>query len=351
MLSRAIQRRLPDAAAIDLPPITNDAQYRAALGELEELERRLELAEQRRNRSRAQVLGAKPGRSPLERAKDLLAGGTIPAIDPAAEQAAAGEELQILRAAIIELTAKLEAIARDLSYDQSARLQPLHNTALLGALQALDQLSEALDQAAAVRARLRAAGYGPSPVLLPQLEPEGAALLGHSSAIGMTRRGVSNGRSQTWASRTPTFDYSSERTRLEAELEDALAELPALRSTHMAAKTAAEDACWRFNSFLLRVNAATRHGADEASPALLDQLHEERRLRDIANGAAERARREVATCESRVGCARTGIEQLSKLENPPPLIPRREVVRRPAPTLDADYDPIVMPIRTPADAA
>ncbi len=150
---------------------------------------------------------------------------------------------------------------------------------------------------------------------------------------------------------TPHFDFSSERAALQAELANALALLPRLHGAHVAAKTAAEDACWRLNSFLPRVNAATRHAANEASPALLDQLHEERRLRDIANGAAERARREVAACEWRVGCARTGLEQLERLANPPPLIPRREVVPRPKPALDVDFDPIVMPSRPPADAA
>jgi hypothetical protein len=149
---------------------------------------------------------------------------------------------------------------------------------------------------------------------------------------------------------TPHFDFSGDRAALQAELEDALAELPALRNAHIAAKTAAEDVCWRFNNFILHLNAASRHGADECAPALLNQLHEERRLRDIANGAAERAKRDVANCEWRVGCARTGIEQLERL-NQPPLIPRREMVPRPKPTLDADYDPIVMPARPPADAA
>jgi hypothetical protein len=142
---------------------------------------------------------------------------------------------------------------------------------------------------------------------------------------------------------TPQFDFSGQCAALQAELEDALAELSALRNAHMAAKTAAENVCWRFINFVLHLNAASRHGADECTPALLNQLHEERRLRDIANGAAERAKRDVANCEWRIGCARTGIEQLERLENPPPLIPRREVVKLSAPALDADFDTIVMP--------
>jgi hypothetical protein len=150
---------------------------------------------------------------------------------------------------------------------------------------------------------------------------------------------------------TPHFDFSGDRAALQAELDDALAELSALRSTHMTAKAAAEGVCWRFNNFVLRLNAASRHGADECAPALLNQLHEERRLRDIANGAAERAKRLVENCEWRVGCARTGIEQLKRLQNPPPLIPRREVVPRTKPALDGDFDTIVMPSRPPADAA
>jgi hypothetical protein len=90
----------------------------------------------------------------------------------------------------------------------------------------------------------------------------------------------------------PIFDFATRRAELEAGLDEtALAALPALRATHQAAKTAAEDAQYRCALFVQRVNYVTRHGVDECSPGLLQLLADERRARDVANGVAERARR------------------------------------------------------------
>jgi hypothetical protein len=55
--------------------------------------------ELRRKGARARILGAKPGRSALERAKDLVAAGHIQAANPADEFAATREEEGILREA------------------------------------------------------------------------------------------------------------------------------------------------------------------------------------------------------------------------------------------------------------
>jgi len=184
MLSR--QKRLPDPAAVDLQPIHHDPAYAAALAELEQLEGRLAQVEERRKRARARARGAPPGRSPLERAKLLARGGTIPAVNPGEELAAADEEEKVLRAGIIEATARLNEVAREVSYRVSHKFHELHAAALLAQLRALDELNEAMEAAQAVRARLRAAGYTPSSSLLPALECEGAALLGHTSAVGMT---------------------------------------------------------------------------------------------------------------------------------------------------------------------
>jgi hypothetical protein len=151
---------------------------------------------------------------------------------------------------------------------------------------------------------------------------------------------------------SPEFNYCAERGALEAALETALAELPALRQAAQAAAETAHDARWRFQLFQQRCAAATRGGADLASPALLDCLEAERRARDKANAAAERARREVANCEWRVGSLRGDIQQLTALEKPPLLVaPRPEIVRRPKSDL-GEFDPIVVPLgRTPPDAA
>jgi hypothetical protein len=149
---------------------------------------------------------------------------------------------------------------------------------------------------------------------------------------------------------TPTFDMSAARAELESELAVAIAELEPLRAAWLTTKTSAEDANWRFEVFVQRYNAATRHGADEASPALIALLHSERQARDLAHGAAEKARRALRDGNWIVDCIRAGLDQLDRLENPPPVV-RREVVKRPPPDLGS-YDPIKMPAgAVPAESA
>jgi hypothetical protein len=182
MLTRAT-KRLPDPAAIALEPIAENPIYRAALTELEALEARLGQALERR-RAKARLMGAKPGRSTLERAKDLVASGKIDPTDPADDIAATAEEEQILRQAIIAKTGELDRISADLSFEVSQKFQPLHNQALLAVLTAIDDLAAALDAAAAIRARLWFANYVPRSVILPQLAPEGALVLDSSTNVG-----------------------------------------------------------------------------------------------------------------------------------------------------------------------
>jgi hypothetical protein len=62
--------KLPELARIDQHP-----SYRTALDQLQALEKRLSETEARRRRAQARLRGTKSPRSPLERAKDLLAGG------------------------------------------------------------------------------------------------------------------------------------------------------------------------------------------------------------------------------------------------------------------------------------
>ena len=66
------KRRLPDPAAGDLEPINQNPQYRAGLGELEALESRQAETEERRKRALARGRGVPPGRSVVERARDLV---------------------------------------------------------------------------------------------------------------------------------------------------------------------------------------------------------------------------------------------------------------------------------------
>ena len=95
----------------------------------------------------------------------------------------------------------------------------------------------------------------------------------------------------------PKFDFSARRAELEAELAPVVAGLQALRAAAAAAKEAAEAALHRFNNFAKRFNAATRHGQDEVSPALLDMLHDERLALRASNGTAMKARRVLENAE------------------------------------------------------
>jgi hypothetical protein len=142
----------------------------------------------------------------------------------------------------------------------------------------------------------------------------------------------------------PNFDFSARRAELEAELNAVAAELPALRIAAAAAKDAAETALHRFNNFVRRLNSATRHGRDEASPILFELLDDERLALRAANGAATKARLVLENAEWKVSCLRSDLEQIDLLENPPPIEHRPlEVVRRPKPQVEDGYDTIVMP--------
>jgi hypothetical protein len=155
------------------------------------------------------------------------------------------------------------------------------------------------------------------------------------------------------------MDFTAAITEAKAELEAAVTELPALRAAHQAAEAAARDARYHFNDFVLHYSAATRGGRDHAAPALERMLDSHRRARDAANGAATRAKREVESCEWRVACARDGLAQLERAENPSPVeqpaIMRERPRPKPADTADSNYDVIVFPVagagRSPRSAA
>jgi hypothetical protein len=166
MLSR--QKRLPDPATINIHPIADDPQYQAALAELQILEERLAQIEKRRQRAVARQRGTKSPRSALARARDLIAGGQVEAVDPADDIRACDEErYQILAPAICAGTAKLDEISSELSFTASKKLAPLYAEALRSALEAMEALCAAFDATAAIRGRLRTLGFTPAAALLP----------------------------------------------------------------------------------------------------------------------------------------------------------------------------------------
>jgi hypothetical protein len=86
----------------------------------------------------------------------------------------------------------------------------------------------------------------------------------------------------------------------------------------------------------------TRHGADDASPALLDLVNSERVKRDAAGAAMTRARKDLENVDWIIECRRDDLAQLRLMVEPPkpPLV--REVVKRRV-AENADVDMIVMP--------
>jgi hypothetical protein len=134
------------------------------------------------------------------------------------------------------------------------------------------------------------------------------------------------------------------RSDVEAELAALLVELPAARAVANEAKAAHEAADHRFHNLQLRVARATRHGSDDVMAATLRLIEEERGRRDKAAGAMVKTRKHVETLEWEIGCKRSELDQLDMVETPPPVQHRLlEVVKRPAPQVDADADIIVFP--------
>lgn len=179
------QKPLPDPASIRIDRIEADAGYAAMLAELAALEKRLDAARARRDRAEAVARGVPAGRSPLARAKDLVAGGTIPALDPPKEIAAADHEANvILRPAIMELNRQLADKRGDLSVIVGRQVGHLHEQALREAYQALQHADLAFGVAAGIRARLRAAGFDVLEFVTPGDIPPAAAVLGNGTSDG-----------------------------------------------------------------------------------------------------------------------------------------------------------------------
>jgi hypothetical protein len=77
-----------------------------------------------------------------------------------------------------------------------------------------------------------------------------------------------------------TFQFGSEVAAAIGAAETALAEIVATRrplvEAHKAAAFAYERAQHRWENFQIHIARATRHGADDTSPALLDLINSER---------------------------------------------------------------------------
>jgi hypothetical protein len=171
------------STAAAVVPMRERAEYIAALRPLQELER----AHAEREATRAKLLarrrGEKSKRSVAERAADLVAGGkVIPASDD--DLRALDDELAILRNAITEKAQTLDNVARELSYTASESVKATFDASMRDALTTMTQLAAAFRQAIELASTLARAGYRPSAVILPDLIPRGAWMLGDPAVMG-----------------------------------------------------------------------------------------------------------------------------------------------------------------------
>jgi hypothetical protein len=116
----------------------------------------------------ARLLGGKSPRNPLDRAKELLAGGQIGAVDPKDDIKACDEEsFDVLKPAIMAATRHLDDVSAELSFQASRKVQPQYREALMAVLRGLEELIAAAAAAATVPEQLRQLGFTPNQNVLP----------------------------------------------------------------------------------------------------------------------------------------------------------------------------------------
>jgi hypothetical protein len=176
----AVKRKpLLDPTEFTIEPLADNAEYRAAVEQLEPLHARSAETDERRRRALARRRSTpRPARNVVERARDLIQGGLIPGVDTDAELRACDEEDDILGRAITEQRQRIDDIAGHLSFEMAQRFREHHDAALIAAFDGMDATWTAFGTILALGARLRAAGYQPSSVALPGYIPQGALLLG-----------------------------------------------------------------------------------------------------------------------------------------------------------------------------
>jgi hypothetical protein len=177
---------LRDPAEIPLAKLTDDPKYKAAAADLAAMERRYAEAERRMKIAQARRSGQKPTQSIVDRAKALVAGGTVSASSPEDEMVAAQDELDTLRKGIFDQRGVIAALVSELSYNINRRLAPLNADCLRQVMAAVESLHQALEAARVLRVRIIDAGYEVRhDVLKVHIFPAGAAL-GDPDRVGLT---------------------------------------------------------------------------------------------------------------------------------------------------------------------
>lgn len=179
-------KNLRDPVEADIPKLDANPKYRVAVAELAALEGRLAEAEKRQRVAEARRRGHKPTASLADRAAALVSGGSVTAFSADAEHAAADEERAILRAAIFEQRAKVDALVGELSFEVCKRLAPLNAEALVNALLATQSLFDALESNRVLRSRILTAGYQLNSTAMPTHIFPAACTLGDPDRVGLT---------------------------------------------------------------------------------------------------------------------------------------------------------------------
>lgn len=163
---------LLDPAEFDIPPISNDPEYSRALAEINSALEHLKEIDRRREIAVAIASGnTVPGRNVMQRARDLMAGATIPATDPARTIAACDEEARIIQAGIREMRAGIAEIVAEHTLAMASRFRKEVAAAYRAEVEAMRALLDAHEVVVTLMTRLKAAGYGPIETYLPSFAP------------------------------------------------------------------------------------------------------------------------------------------------------------------------------------
>ncbi len=172
----------------DIRPIDEDPRYRQEIEALAALEARLEQTQARRRRAQARNRGEKTSRSVVDRAKDLVAGGRVPAANLVTELDACNvEEFEVLRPAIAAQTAVVDEIRGDLDLVACNQMRAQNDAALRALLTAVENAYAAIAASASIGNLLRSKGYRPLADILPAIYPPALVALGDPDNVGRSQ--------------------------------------------------------------------------------------------------------------------------------------------------------------------
>jgi hypothetical protein len=179
-----MKQPLRDPLEMTLPRIEENPRYAAVAAEISAIQARMKQAEQRERVAGARQRGQQPTRSLVERAADLLKGGTVVSSEPTGELEAAQQEQFILRKAEFAARDRLDAVVGELSHEACLKFAGLNADALRAALAAATDLHLSLEVARLIRGKLLGSGYWINDAALPTHMFPVAAAVGDPNRVG-----------------------------------------------------------------------------------------------------------------------------------------------------------------------